>query len=154
MPGVRSGLQGSKPGLGRRVRAAVCVALRSADQVERAGRVAIVGRDQAPATKDPAAQRQVLGLIGRLERHLVPHVGALLVAEVEGEPPPEPGEMPGDRAQAAPVPDGLRPLQQLGGGPEVLMYVGQQLGRWDLRVDLVEAQDAGLHPVEHLVAHV
>ena len=36
----------------------------------------------------------------------------------------------------------------------MLVDVGQQLDRRELRVDLVEAQDASLHPVEHLVAHI
>jgi hypothetical protein len=152
--GVRSGLQGGKPGLGRRVRAPVCVALRSADQVERACRVAVVGRDQAPAAEDPAAKREVLGLIGRLERQLVPSVGTLLVAEVEGEPRPQPGEVPRDRAEAPPVLDGLGSLQQLGRRPQVLMDVGQQVHRRNLCIDLVEAQHPALHPVQRVAADV
>jgi hypothetical protein len=152
--GVRSGFQRVEPCLRGRIQAPPCMVLTTTNQAESVSRLAVVGGQQAPRTEDPAAQRLVLGFRCWLERQLVPRSCALAVGKVEGRPAAEPGQMPGDGAQPPPLPDRLRLLQEAGHGAEVLMEVGQHHGRGHLGVHLVQAQDAGLHGIQHVVADV
>jgi hypothetical protein len=84
--GMGAGLKRAEPSLRGGVRASTGVDLTPADQDEGVGRLAVVGREEAPGTEDLAAQRLVLGLRRWLNRELIPLVGGPAVGKVEGQP--------------------------------------------------------------------
>jgi hypothetical protein len=108
--GVRSGFQRVEPCPRGRIQAPPSMVLTTTNQGEGVSRLAVVGRQQAPRTEDPAAQRLVLGFRRRLERQFVPRPCPLAVGKVEGRPAAKPGQMPSDGAQASSLPDRLRLL--------------------------------------------
>jgi hypothetical protein len=69
---MRTALKRAEPCLNGRIQASPCMVLTETDQCEGIGRLAIVGREEAPGTKDPATQRIVLGFRRGLQCQLVP----------------------------------------------------------------------------------
>jgi len=142
-------LQRRQPCLDGHVGTSASVALTPPDELERGGVVTAVERDQASPSQQPSSQGVVLSFDSGLQRCLVPDVGGCRVPQVEGQPRSQASQMSSDGAQPAPDLDGLGFRKEPGHGLLVLLDVRKQLGRRQLLVELVEAENGEFCLLEH-----
>jgi hypothetical protein len=76
-------------------------------------------------------------------------MGGCRIAEVEDQPRSKASQVSSDRAQPPPDLDGLGFVKEPGHGSQVLLDVREQLGRRQLLVELVEAENSEFCLLEH-----